>query len=113
MTTFADHIATAVRVHVDEPWRDRAACKGQGRVMDPPREQIQAARALGAERALWLKAKRLCWQCDVSDECLRWALSLPAREAHIGVCGGLTYEERLRLRRRQGALAALKKKESA
>ena len=42
------------------------------------------------------KAKTICGQCPVRSACLQWAMD--ARESH-GVWGGLTEQERERLRK--------------
>lgn len=96
-----DHAAMAACLRVDQAWRDRAACVGLADVMDPPAEQVRAARDLGIERRLWEDAKRLCRACPVLVQCRSWVVTLPARADVTGVCGGLTEEERARERRRR------------
>lgn len=43
------------------------------------------------------EAKKICQQCDVSAECLEYAL---ANDERFGIWGGLSERERRRLRRR-------------
>ncbi len=42
------------------------------------------------------EAKKVCWACEVRDECLEWALATGQR---FGVWGGLSERERRRLKR--------------
>lgn len=49
-----------------------------------------------------LQAKAICGRCDVSRECLEYAL---ANQEQWGMWGGLTYKQRLKLVRDQGAAA--------
>ncbi|WP_433225488.1 WhiB family transcriptional regulator [Actinomadura formosensis] len=97
-----DHAAEAIRLRVDQPWRERAACQGRGQVMDPPMDQVRAARDLGIEAHLWRDAKEICWTCPVYAECRTWVMGLRGADDLTGVCGGLTEEERRRERRRRG-----------
>lgn len=101
-----DFAAEALRLHVDQPWRKRAACIGRADVMDPPAEKVKAARDLGIERHLWEEAKQLCRSCPVLVQCRSWVVTLPAKRDPTGVCGGLTEEERGRERRRRAHLPA-------
>jgi len=43
------------------------------------------------------EAKKICQQCEVSSECLEYAL---ANDERFGIWGGLSERERRRLRRR-------------
>lgn len=100
-----DHAADARRLRVDQPWRDRAACIGLADVMDPPADQVTAARDAGAEWLLTEAAKQVCRACPVLVQCRSWVVTLPARADVTGVCGGLTEEERARERRAQPGAA--------
>ncbi|MET9497425.1 WhiB family transcriptional regulator [Streptomyces sp. NPDC006552] len=73
-------------------WRDRAACRDEYPDLFFPIGATAAALAQTEE------AKRVCQGCPVSVQCLRWALE--TGQEH-GVWGGLTEDERRRLRRRR------------
>ena len=96
-----DHAADARRLRVDQPWRDRAACIGLADVMDPPADQVTAARDAGAEWLLTEAAKQVCRGCPVLVQCRSWATTLPHTGDVAGVCGGLTEDERAAERRRR------------
>lgn len=72
-------------------WRDHAACVYvDAELFFPEKGRIDMARA----------ARRICAGCPVTAECLDWAQE---HEKDYGVYGGLTPEERQRLR--QGVAA--------
>ena len=75
-------------VVAENTWQLRAACRRpQSRTFFPPPEgERRHERAEREERA-----KAICSQCRVRDECLDYALSI--RERH-GVWGGLSEAER-------------------
>lgn len=72
-------------------WRKRAVCRGLDPEMFHPAQgavvQAQAARAV-------------CRTCPVADECLESAL---VNGEHIGIWGGTTEKERIRIRRQRRA----------
>ncbi len=69
-------------------WQRRAACRGEhAPAFFPPLHFERKPVRLARER----RAKAVCRQCPVIDECLGYALD--AREPH-GVWGGLTETER-------------------
>lgn len=84
-----------VLVAADAEWRQRAACLTHPAVLffglddnEPPAER----------RAREEAAKRVCYACEVQQECLEYALA--TREPY-GIWGGLTeMERRARLHRR-------------
>jgi len=82
-TTAADHLAE---------WWSRAACKSA----DP--ELFFPISHSGPAGAQIMRAKAICSQCAVQDECLRYAL---AADPMHGVWGGMSEEERRLLRRRE------------
>jgi len=74
-----------------ETWHLRAACRGpESTLFFPPavpeRREVREAREA--------KAKHICTECSVQQECLAFALRV--REAH-GIWGGLTEVERRHL----------------
>jgi WhiB family redox-sensing transcriptional regulator len=72
----------------DEDWREDAACVGSGTDFFFP---------VADEDPKVEVAKQVCEGCPVQDECLAYALSTNQTE---GVWGGMTGNERRRLRRR-------------
>ena len=78
----------------DQAWRDQAACKGQGDLFFPPPMTDPRLEVGKWER--FAKAKAICAECPVRDECLEWALDT---ELPHGIAGGLTENERNRIRR--------------
>jgi WhiB family transcriptional regulator, redox-sensing transcriptional regulator len=83
MTTAVDNLAE---------WWSLAACQGADPDLFFPVSGANPARAQLAA------AKAVCTGCPVQDECLRYALA--AGPVH-GIWGGLTEEERRRLRQRE------------
>jgi WhiB family redox-sensing transcriptional regulator len=67
-------------------WQRLAACRGEG----------TGAFIVGLGGGTYAKAKELCASCSVRQECLETAL---ADEELVGLWGGLTAKERVRLRR--------------
>jgi len=84
-----DELAVAT-AELHAAWRDRAACKGLGRIMDPPEHRLN-------DRTI-RQAKAICAACPVLTDCARWVLALPPSVDVAGVCGGLTAAERDQLR---------------
>jgi len=74
--------------HQQEDWQVRAACRGpQAAVFFPP--MLPERRT--EKRYREAKAKEICAECPVVDECLAYALAI--REQH-GIWGGLSENER-------------------
>ncbi|HEX4659666.1 MAG TPA: WhiB family transcriptional regulator [Streptosporangiaceae bacterium] len=82
-TTAAEHLAE---------WWSLAACQSA----DP--DLFFPISASGRASAQMARAKAICARCLVQDDCLRYALA--ADPVH-GVWGGMSEEERRRLRRRE------------
>lgn len=83
---------TWIRTHdwdVDE-WRDRAACR------DTSPELFFPIGTTGVALDQIDAAKRVCDSCPVAHECLEFAL---ATNQEAGVWGGLTEDERRRVRK--------------
>lgn len=76
-----------IELDPDTPWRERALCAQT----DPEAFFPENG---GSSRA----AKRICAACDVRLECLEEALE---NDERYGVFGGLSQEERRRLKRRR------------
>lgn len=77
---------SAVRVEME--WQLKAACRGpQAEVFFPPPVTERKDEKLEREN----RAKAICGQCSVNDECLDYALQI--REQH-GIWGGLNEAER-------------------
>jgi len=73
-----------VRVLDVMKWQDHAACAGRGELFfEDDRPSIVR------------KAKVICATCSVTDECLTFALT----HAEYGVWGGLTANQRRKLKR--------------
>ena len=73
-----------------QEWRDRAACR------DTTPELFFPIGTTGGALDQIEAAKRVCGQCPVTSECLEFALGT---NQESGVWGGLTEEERRRLRK--------------
>jgi len=72
----------------DETWQLKAACRGpQAIVFFPPPQFERKDEKLEREQ----RAKAICNQCSVRDECLDYALRI--REQH-GIWGGRNEAER-------------------
>lgn len=87
---FLDLLSTLVDARV---WRRNAACYGL------PNEVFFPRRGQAVE-----PAKRVCAQCDVSEDCLEFAL---ANFIKVGVFGGKSERERRRIRRERRTAARL------
>ncbi|MFF3015613.1 WhiB family transcriptional regulator [Streptomyces sp. NPDC057939] len=72
-------------------WRHQAAC----RQADP--DLFFPIGSSGPALLQIEEAKAICRNCPVLDECLQWALE---GGQDMGVCGGLTEDERRALKRR-------------
>lgn len=73
-----------------DAWRDRASCR------DTSPELFFPIGTTGVALDQIDAAKRVCHECPVASECLEFAL---ATNQEAGVWGGLTEEERRRLRK--------------
>jgi WhiB family redox-sensing transcriptional regulator len=73
-------------------WRQKTACRDE----DPDLFFPIGMTGPALEQAE--RAKAVCGRCEVSDQCLAWALKTNQQD---GVWGGLTEDERRSLRRRQ------------
>ena len=72
-------------------WRDRATCRGE----DP--DLFFPVGSTGPALAQIERAKAVCRRCPVVRECLRWVM---ANGPNYGIWGGLSEDERQRLRSR-------------
>lgn len=80
-------------------WQDSAACRFEDRDLFFPPDEERGRYAAFREAA----AKQICRGCAVAGECLDYAL---AADERYGVWGGLSAEERERLRRGRRARGA-------
>lgn len=72
----------------DDSWEHKAACRGpQSTVFFPPPRFERKDEKLGREA----RAKAICAQCSVKEDCLSYALDI--REPH-GIWGGANEAER-------------------
>ncbi len=74
----------------DTPWKSRGACLGVGPGVFFPTTKKEADAA---------PAKAICRRCEVRLECLEYSLDLPTDQRDHGVWGGVTANERDRIRR--------------
>ena len=73
---------------LEPTWQDKAACRGpQAAVFYPPPRSEPRLEKLDREK----RAKAICGQCTVTDECLDHALDVGE---HHGIWGGHTENER-------------------
>lgn len=82
-----------------QPWREQAACRGEG----VDRAVFFAEPVVGAvagSRRREQEAKAVCRRCPVARPCLEHALAVPERH---GIWGMLTAKERSRLARQRRA----------
>lgn len=71
---------SALLAELTASWREKAACKGLGRLMgDPTRRRA---------------AKEVCWGCSVRGECRAWVLGLKPAADSSDVTAALTPDER-------------------
>ncbi|MGH8904391.1 MAG: WhiB family transcriptional regulator [Egibacteraceae bacterium] len=78
---------------MDSTWRNAAACLGMDTELSFP------SGTTGAALEQIERAKTVCARCPVIAPCLEWALETNQQD---GICGGLTDDERRRLRHRRG-----------
>lgn len=88
--------ARSLRVmgHDDHSWQKQAACRGAGHELFFPDTHRADHEAKLAE------ARAICAGCPVREPCRSWAVAHPEE---LGVWGGLTEDERSRLRQRRPA----------
>jgi WhiB family redox-sensing transcriptional regulator len=89
------HKRSATYLGLDASWMAKAECKHQG--FDEPhrRRNIDMFFSERNRRKI-MNAKLMCAECPVRSECLQYALRVPFDN---GVWGGLTPNERIRVRR--------------
>lgn len=85
-------------------WRDRAACLTQNPELFFP------IGLTGSALDQLDQAKRVCSDCVVREECLRWALDL---NLDHGVWGGASEDERRSMKRRAARARALNRAKAA
>ncbi|MFI6889163.1 WhiB family transcriptional regulator [Streptosporangium canum] len=87
-------------------WQEDAACRGQDLALFYGPANDDHAEGNREREAREKKAKKICAPCTVREKCLAWNLSFGPHQYGIG--GGLTGEERRKLRstKASGARAA-------
>ena len=93
MTILASSLALA---NADYTWRNQAICR------DTDPDLFFPIGTTGQALVQIARAKQVCGECPVRDECLEYALET---NQDSGIWGGLSEEERREIRRRN-ALAA-------
>ncbi len=92
------YLCSICRTYAETPyqgeWTKLAAC----RLYDDPKKQAEVSSWFfdGAVGKAPEKARRICADCPVQQECLDYALEIPSLE---GIWGGTTERERQRLRK--------------
>lgn len=76
-------------------WLGRAACRG----VDVNVFYVDSSQSRGDRERAVRAAKRICGECEVRQQCLRYALPRPDVK---GIWGGYTDKERSHLRTRLG-----------
>lgn len=67
-------------------WMKKALCKGKTEMFFPNEEESR-----GSAYGMYMIAKKICKECPVRSECLRYALD---EQLFFGVFGGKTPRER-------------------
>ncbi|WP_214317078.1 WhiB family transcriptional regulator [Nonomuraea sediminis] len=80
-------------------WQGRAACKGKDLALFYGPGEGETRETTKQKETRVNKAKAICRQCPVTDECLQWHVQVSATQH--GVSGGLDEDERTSYRRRQ------------
>lgn len=75
-------------------WFDNAICKGQTHLFFPAANEVHLA----------AKAKKLCAECPVRDECYEYSLELTQRYDTFGVWAGVNKPTREAVLHEQGLL---------
>lgn len=86
----------AVKPAPEGDWRVRAACATEDPNLFFPTGTHRQVRDLSRD------AQRVCFRCPVIEKCLKWALE---SGEDVGVFGGLSAEDRRRMRRGQSRIA--------
>lgn len=81
-------------------WMDAAACVHVDIAIFFPEPKRP-----GAKLTSYAQARQVCARCTVREECLAHAMSHELQNNRLGMYGGLTPEQRDRLRRRPRAAA--------
>lgn len=74
-------------------WQLLGACRGKNQDLFFPYDT-------GTGKYDWEPARKICAECDVRETCLEWALA-NVPHAETGLWGGLTPDERQKLKRQR------------
>ena|SRR5687768_1985762 len=102
LTHTAWHDTPPVFSHIEQDWRDDAACRGNPAMVNLmfthqcTYECTSNNGRVCKRDASVSRAKRVCAECPVLDRCRWWAVVTNLTD---GVAGGLTYAERLSIRK--------------
>ena len=80
-------------------WQQDAACRGMMRVDDSPEFFIQR----GDQKQMLKRARAVCAECTVAEECLDFAIRFNIRE---GIWGGMSGRERRNFRHDEGIVGS-------
>jgi hypothetical protein len=84
--TFTDEQTIELKSPGEGRWQDKANCQGMGKDMFPKKHK---------DISYISKARKICKECEVKEECLIEALDYPTTDMH-GVWAGLTPRQLLR-----------------
>jgi len=87
-------LVQSIKLELGEPgsWKEKANCLGLGDEMFPKRHK---------DISYISKARKICKECEVREDCLLEALEYPTTDMH-GVWAGLTPRQLLREQQRRG-----------
>ena len=89
-------MATSSQSEQSWGWRDKAEC----RKYDPEIFFPERHGKIDNRDAQVKEAKAICAKCEVTAECLEYAIE---RDERFGIWGGLTVDERAEVKRRRNA----------
>lgn len=88
--------ATIRRWERTPAWFAEAACRGRTSLFVP---SVEDERKVSLEVERQRQAVAICQNCPVLDQCRQWAIESSVSPVSVGVLGGLTAQQRQRVRR--------------